>query len=171
MKQIIRGLLSIGLLIAPFAAPAGAEEIKAGDLVISQGWSRATPGGAKIGGGYLTMENKGATADRLIHSSGDIAGKIEVHEMAMKNGVMTCARSTTVSRSSPAARQARAGPRFGTKLSWRCCHRKSSVDSSRVARDKLTQRHWSGAVFCPACCCSQLRLLALMESANKVPFC
>ena len=47
----------------------------------------------------------------------------------------------------------------------------SSVDGSRVARDKLTQWHWSGAVFCPACRCSRLRLLALMESANKVPFC
>ncbi len=28
---------------------------------------------------------------------------------------------------------------------------KSSVDGSRVARAKLTQWHWSGAVFCPAC--------------------
>jgi hypothetical protein len=27
----------------------------------------------------------------------------------------------------------------------------SSVDGSRVARTKLTQWHWSGAVFCPAC--------------------
>jgi hypothetical protein len=27
----------------------------------------------------------------------------------------------------------------------------SSVDGSRVARGKLTQWHWSGAVFCPAC--------------------
>ncbi len=89
MKQIIRRFLGIALLIAPFAAPACAEEIKAGDLVISQGWSRATPGGAKIGGGYLTVENKGTTPDRLIHASGDFAGKIEVHEMAMKNGVMT----------------------------------------------------------------------------------
>jgi periplasmic copper chaperone A len=89
MRQIIRRFLGIALLIAPFAAPANAEEIKAGDLVISQGWSRATPGGAKIGGGYLTIENKGTTPDRLIHSSGDFAGKIEVHEMAMKNGVMT----------------------------------------------------------------------------------
>jgi periplasmic copper chaperone A len=89
MKKIIRRFLGIALLIAPFAAPACAEEIKAGDLVISQGWSRATPGGAKIGGGYLTIENKGAAPDRLIHSSGDFAGKIEVHEMAMKNGVMT----------------------------------------------------------------------------------
>jgi periplasmic copper chaperone A len=89
MKQIIRRFLGVALLIAPLAAPACAEEIKAGDLVISQAWSRATPGGAKIGGGYLTIENKGSAPDRLIHSSGDIAGKIEVHEMAMKNGVMT----------------------------------------------------------------------------------
>jgi len=48
---------------------------------------------------------------------------------------------------------------------------RSSVDGSRVARGKLTQWHWSGAVFCPACWCSQLRLLALMVSANKAPFC
>ena len=89
MKQIIRGFLGVALLIAPFAASASAEEIKAGDLVISQGWSRATPGGAKIGGGYLTVENKGTAPDRLIHVAGDVAGKIEVHEMAMKNGVMT----------------------------------------------------------------------------------
>ena len=89
MKQIIRRLLGIALLVIPFATPACAEEIKAGDLVISQAWSRATPGGAKIGGGYLTIENKGTAPDRLIRCSGDIAGKIEPHEMAMKNGVMT----------------------------------------------------------------------------------
>jgi periplasmic copper chaperone A len=45
-------------------APLRAEEVKAGDLVITQAWSRATPGGAKIGGGYLTIENKGAAPDR-----------------------------------------------------------------------------------------------------------
>jgi periplasmic copper chaperone A len=89
VKQIIRRLFGIALLVAPFAAPAYAEEIKAGGLVISQAWSRATPGGAKIGGGYLTIENKGTAPDRLIRCSGDIAGKIEAHEMAMKNGVMT----------------------------------------------------------------------------------
>jgi copper(I)-binding protein len=71
------------------AAPVRAEEVKAGDLVISQAWSRATPGGAKIGGGYLTIENKGTAADRLIGGSGDISAKVEVHEMKMDNGVMT----------------------------------------------------------------------------------
>jgi copper(I)-binding protein len=90
------GLISVArvaacaFLIANFlAAPVRAEEVKAGDLVITQAWSRATPGGAKIGGGYLTIENKGAAPDRLIGGSADIAGKVEVHEMAMNNGVMT----------------------------------------------------------------------------------
>jgi periplasmic copper chaperone A len=70
-------------------APLRAEEVKAGDLLITQAWSRATPGGAKVGGGYLTIENKGAAPDRLIGGSADVAGKVEVHEMAMNNGVMT----------------------------------------------------------------------------------
>ncbi len=89
MKYIISAVLSAAMLAALCVAPAYAEEVRAGDLVISQAWSRATPGGAKIGGGYLTIENKGAAPDRLIRGSGDVAGKIEVHEMSMNNGVMT----------------------------------------------------------------------------------
>src|SRR3984893_1883813 len=96
MLTINPGLISVAraaacaFLIANFlAVPVRADEVKAGDLVITQAWSRATPGGAKIGGGYLTIENKGVAPDRLIGGSADIAGKVEVHEMAMNNGVMT----------------------------------------------------------------------------------
>ncbi len=72
-----------------FAAPsARAEDVKAGDLVITQAWSRATPTGAKVAGAYLTVENKGSTADRLVSGSGDVAGRVEIHEMAMDGGVM-----------------------------------------------------------------------------------
>lgn len=88
MMPILK-IFSAAFLVVAVAAPLRAEEVKAGDLVIGQAWSRATPGGAKIGGGYLTIENKGATADRLIGGSADVAGKFEVHEMAMNNGVMT----------------------------------------------------------------------------------
>jgi hypothetical protein len=71
------------------AAPsARAEDVKAGDLVISQPWARATPGGAKIGGAYVTIENKGASPDRLIGGSADIADKVQLHEMTTVNGVM-----------------------------------------------------------------------------------
>jgi copper(I)-binding protein len=92
MKQIIKahsGIVLAAILFAVLpAAPVRADEVKAGDLVISQAWSRATPGGAKIGGGYLTIENKGATPDRLIGGSADVAAKVQVHEMTMADGVM-----------------------------------------------------------------------------------
>ena len=88
--SIARFVLGAMLAACLFAAPSSrAEEVKAGDLVISQAWSRATPGGAKVGGGYLTIENKGTAPDRLIGVSSDAAGKVEVHEMTMSNGVMT----------------------------------------------------------------------------------
>ena len=77
------------LAASVFAVPAWAGDAKAGDIVITQAWSRATPNGAKIAGGYLTIENKGAVPDRLVGGSGEIAGKVEVHEMAVNNGVMT----------------------------------------------------------------------------------
>jgi copper(I)-binding protein len=77
------------LLAFLLSAPAFAEEVKAGDLVITQAWSRATPGGARIGGGYLTIENKGSSPDRLIGGSADVAGNVQVHEMSVNNGVMT----------------------------------------------------------------------------------
>jgi periplasmic copper chaperone A len=89
MTSILRMLAYATLFSTLLAAPAFADEVKAGDLVITQAWSRATPGGAKIGGGYLTIENKGSAPDRLIGAAGEVAGKIEVHEMAMNNGVMT----------------------------------------------------------------------------------
>jgi len=88
MTSVIR-TAALAALVLTLATPLRAEDIKAGDLVISQAWSRATPGGAKVGGGYLTIENKGATPDRLLGGTSDVADKIEVHEMSMANGVMT----------------------------------------------------------------------------------
>ena len=77
------------LVLGALLAPAHAEDVTAGNLVISQPWSRATPGGAKVAGGYLTIENKGAAPDRLTGGASEIAGRVEVHEMATANGVMT----------------------------------------------------------------------------------
>jgi copper(I)-binding protein len=85
--KIVTALLMI-LTACLAGSLARAEEVKAGDLVISQAWSRATPNGAKIGTGYFTIENKGTVADKLVGVSGDVSDKIEVHEMSMNNGVM-----------------------------------------------------------------------------------
>jgi copper(I)-binding protein len=89
IKSIARTVACAAMLWYFLAAAARAEEVNAGDLVITQAWSRATPSGAKVGGGYLTIENKGSAPDRLIGGSAEVAGKVQVHQMAMDNGVMT----------------------------------------------------------------------------------
>ncbi|MET4384854.1 copper(I)-binding protein [Bradyrhizobium sp. F1.4.3] len=88
MNQLSRIFALAALSAAVLSAPARAEDVKAGDLVITQAWSRATPGGAKVAGGFLTIENKGSAPDKLIGVSADIAGKAEIHEMTTDNGVM-----------------------------------------------------------------------------------
>ena len=70
------------------AAPALAEEFKAGDITIDKAWSRATPKGADAGVGYLVIHNNGATPDKLTGGSADFAS-VEIHEMKNDNGVMT----------------------------------------------------------------------------------
>jgi copper(I)-binding protein len=50
MKQLTRKITIAAALAVVFAAPTRAEDAKAGDLVITQAWSRATPVGAKVAG-------------------------------------------------------------------------------------------------------------------------
>ncbi|TGR23233.1 MULTISPECIES: copper chaperone PCu(A)C [unclassified Mesorhizobium] len=66
-----------------------AHEFKLGDLEIGHPWSRATPTGAKVAGGYFTITNNGSTPDRLLSITSDISEKAELHEMGVKDGVMT----------------------------------------------------------------------------------
>jgi copper(I)-binding protein len=85
MRRIAPLLLAVLALSAPVAQ---AKDFHVGALDISAPWSRATPKGASVGAGYLTIKNTGTTADRLIGGSSDAFAKFEVHEMAMDNGVM-----------------------------------------------------------------------------------
>jgi copper(I)-binding protein len=88
MKLMTPTIAFAALLTTLLSAPLRAEDVKAGDLLITQAWSRQTPSGAKVAGAYLTIENKGTTADRLVSGSTDAAGRFEIHEMAMDGGVM-----------------------------------------------------------------------------------
>ena len=80
-------IFALTFALAIGAAPALAQEFKAGDIVIEKPWARATPKGAEVGGAYMTIENKGATPDRLTGGSADFA-TVEIHEMKSENGVM-----------------------------------------------------------------------------------
>jgi copper(I)-binding protein len=59
-----------------------------GPVTVTQPWSRATPNGAPVAGGYLVVANKGAEGDKLLGGMSDIAARVEIHEMSMNNGVM-----------------------------------------------------------------------------------
>jgi copper(I)-binding protein len=79
----------VAALLAAFAAmPAQAEDVTAGSLKISAPWARATPKGAPIGGGYMTIINTGPAPDRLVGGTSDASKRFELHEMSMDNGVM-----------------------------------------------------------------------------------
>ncbi len=82
-------MLAMVLAIAASAAPAGAHDYKAQRLLIDHPWARATPQGTMVGAGYLTVRNRGKTADRLLSAATPVAGKVEIHEMAVKDGVAT----------------------------------------------------------------------------------
>lgn len=73
-----------------FAMPAArAADVVAGDLVVTVPFTRATPPGASVAGGYFTVVNKGSAPERLVGLSADIAPRAEVHEMKMDKGMMT----------------------------------------------------------------------------------
>jgi periplasmic copper chaperone A len=83
-----------GLKVAQGAPASGASPVAkpsivtVGALSIEVPWTRATPAGAKVGGGYLKITNTGKEPDRLVGGSLPQAGRFEVHEMSVTDGVM-----------------------------------------------------------------------------------
>ena len=71
-------MLGVGTIHAQSANP----------ISIEKPFSRATPGGAKVGAGYMTIVNKGTAADRLVSAASPAADKVEIHEMSMQDNVM-----------------------------------------------------------------------------------
>lgn len=84
---------SLALLLTLSALPrAIAQHVVKGDIRISQPWARATPGGAKVAAGYLTITNTGRAADKLIGGTAAVSGAFELHDMTMTDGVMRMRR-------------------------------------------------------------------------------
>jgi copper(I)-binding protein len=90
MFRMPRSEFALALLVFILAAgPVLAHSYEVGPLKIGHPWSRATPNGAKVAGGYLTITNTGSEPDRLVGGSFERAGRFEVHEMKVTDGVMT----------------------------------------------------------------------------------
>lgn len=80
--------LAVSAALAFISVPASAEDIVKGDLTISKTWTRATPPKARNGGGFAEIKNAGSEADRLIAATSPVAKKVELHEMAVNDGIM-----------------------------------------------------------------------------------
>ena len=63
-----------------------------GTLQLIDPWTRQTPPGARVAGGYVTIVNEGDTADRLTGGSAPFAGRVEIHTMSVEDGVMRMAK-------------------------------------------------------------------------------
>ncbi|GAB3342732.1 copper chaperone PCu(A)C [Marilutibacter aestuarii] len=65
-------------------APAPADQ----GITVSAAWSRAMPPGARVGGGFMTIRNRGDRDDRLVSLSSPAADSVDVHEMREVDGMM-----------------------------------------------------------------------------------
>lgn len=86
---MIRATLIIAAVFAAFvASPTLAHDYTFGALKIGHPWARATPKGASVGGGYMTITNTGVAPERLTGGSSGISQGFELHDMTMEGGVM-----------------------------------------------------------------------------------
>ena len=64
-----------------------ADDFSRGAVTVSQPYARATAPGQAVGGGFMTIANKGAD-DRLLSATSKLAKSIELHTMSMEGDVM-----------------------------------------------------------------------------------
>jgi periplasmic copper chaperone A len=96
MKTILLAAAAALALATPAFAHAGVDHngcaagqsFTAGDITVTDAFTRATLPGAKSAGGFLTITNAGTAADRLIGAQTKSAKLTEVHEMKMEGDMM-----------------------------------------------------------------------------------
>ena len=86
-RAVLFAFLSVSAATA-LSGTAHARDFKVGNIEVENPWAPSAPNGAKVAGGYLTIVNHGSTPDRLVSAAAAIAGKAELHQMTVKNGVM-----------------------------------------------------------------------------------
>ena len=59
----------------------------AGELAVTDAWSRSTPPGVTVGVAYFTLKNDTGKSDRLLKISSPIAAKVQVHRTEIQDGM------------------------------------------------------------------------------------
>jgi len=87
MKRRVARAIAVGIAICVAGGTAVAESFSAGGIRIGSPWARATPSGATVGAGYLTITNRSSEPDWLVGGSAAPASRFEVHATVMEKGV------------------------------------------------------------------------------------
>lgn len=74
--------------VDPITTASMSETVSVGEISIDGYWVKAMLPGQPVAGGFLKITNKGESDDRLLSATSPKSGRIELHEMAMKNDVM-----------------------------------------------------------------------------------
>ena len=88
MQSLLKMHVFVFLLSLFSSNFAFAHGYKLGDLNIHHPWTRATPVGAEVVGGYMEITNSGSVDDRLISVEVSGVHMAAVHEMATVDGIM-----------------------------------------------------------------------------------
>jgi periplasmic copper chaperone A len=80
-------VLLLSLLTAQSLAQTG--DARAGNLQVSEAWSRPTPPAAAVGVVYFSITNLGSKEDLLLGGLSPVASKIELHESRRSQGIET----------------------------------------------------------------------------------
>ena len=86
LRRLVIGLLA-GLPIGIASLAAMAHDFTLGSLTIGHPYARSTVPGQSVGGGFLSIANKGAD-DRLLSATSAAAKSVELHSMSMDGDVM-----------------------------------------------------------------------------------
>jgi copper(I)-binding protein len=76
-------LKAVCLALVPMVASLA----HAGDIMVKDGWARASIGNASNSAAYMTVMTHGDAADRLIAASTPVAGRAELHNHIMEDGI------------------------------------------------------------------------------------
>ena len=86
-KKAIQFLAFGGMSLLATSAAMG-HLFKAGDIIVHHPVVRATPNGAKVGAGYLTIRNTGSTPDRLVAIESSAAATVQAHQSIREGSVV-----------------------------------------------------------------------------------
>ncbi len=87
MNRIV-SLFAVVVMVAIASAGALAGDTKVGDITVQGPWARASAGQAKAGAAFVTLNNAGATDDRLTGVSAGVSDKAELHTHIKEGDIM-----------------------------------------------------------------------------------